>query len=110
MPKQTINIFLSAEYHKGSTTLLEQPSSETSNTTQQVQVAAGALSLPGLLHIPDNARGLVVLAHGSNNIESPAHYDKLPAGLHQAGPPPLSLHLPPQEEQKTAKETPFFRF
>ena len=91
--------------------MLDQPPPDiTNNTTQQVQVAAGALSLPGLLHIPDNARGLVVLAHGSNNIESAAHYDELAAGLQQAGLATLFVHLLTEEEEKIDDETQFFRF
>jgi putative phosphoribosyl transferase len=90
--------------------VLDQPPDTTNNNAQQVQVAAGALSLPGLLHIPDNARGLVVLAHGSNNIESAAHYDELAAGLQQAGLATLFVHLLTEEEEKIDDETQFFRF
>ncbi len=91
--------------------MLDQPPPDTTNnTTQQVQVAAGALILPGLLHIPDHARGIVVLAHGSNNVESDAHYDELAAGLQQARLATLFVHLLTEEEEKIDNETHFFRF
>src|SRR5947209_18843448 len=90
----------SPAYHKGSTSLLDKPASDTNNIpeAQQVEVAAGALILPGLLRIPDNAHGLALLAHGSNNIESDAHYDELAAGLYQAGLATLFVHLLSEEE------------
>jgi hypothetical protein len=82
--------------HKGSRPLLDKPASDTNNIpeAQQVEVAAGALILPGLLRIPDNAPGLVLLAHGSNNIESDAHYDEPPDFSNQGWQPSLCIYSP----------------
>ncbi|GAC1349427.1 MAG: dienelactone hydrolase family protein [Ktedonobacteraceae bacterium] len=92
--------------------MLEKPSSATNNTPegQQVQANAGALTLPVILSIPDNARGIVLLAYGSKNIESNSPYAELANGFYQAELATLFAHLLTEEEETLDKQTQFFRF
>ncbi len=74
-----------------------------------IEVPAGAVILVANLHIPENAHGMVLLAHGSRNT-SDGHYNKNFAPLfHKSGLATLSVDLISEEEDTLDKETGFFR-
>lgn len=74
-----------------------------------IEVPAGAVILAGNLRIPENAHGMVLLAHGSRNT-SDGHYNKNFAPLFQAsGLATLLVDLISEEEDVLDKETGFFR-
>ena len=74
-----------------------------------IEVSAGAVILTGNLRIPENAHGMVLLAHGSRNT-SDGHYNKNFAPIfHASGLATLSVDLISEEEDRLDKETGFFR-
>src|SRR5947209_14926315 len=83
----------------------------TENTSgRPVQVAAGALILDGHLSIPENARGVVLMAQGSMNIETDSAYSDIAGIFNDARLATLLVHLLTEEEETLDKETQFFRF
>lgn len=80
------------------------------NTTQQVQVAAGALFLDGLLHTSPQAGGIVLLAQGSKHVESMAYVNALAEALHGANLATLSVHLLTDNEEALDTDSQFFRY
>ncbi len=90
--------------------MMESPSSERGRQARLVQVAAGALELAGELSIPQNARGIVLLAQGSKHIEPLSSYSLLADALYEAGLATLLVHLLTEDEEQLDGETQFFRF
>jgi putative phosphoribosyl transferase len=89
--------------------LIENNAFENKNMTQQVQVAAGALMLDGILNIPERARGVVLLVQGSRNIENIDYHDAIVEMLLAAGMATLFVHLLTEEEETLDRDTGFFR-
>ncbi|MEO8971355.1 MAG: hypothetical protein ABI406_07135 [Ktedonobacteraceae bacterium] len=76
---------------------------------RSIEVPAGAVILAGNLHIPADAHGIVLLAHGSRNT-SDGHYNTNFAPLfHESGLATLMVDLITEEEDILDKETGFFR-
>lgn len=74
-----------------------------------IEVPAGAVIVAGKLHIPENAHGMVLLAHGSRNT-SAGHYNKNFVPLfHASRLATLMVDLITEEEDILDKETGFFR-
>ncbi|TME67707.1 MAG: alpha/beta hydrolase [Chloroflexi bacterium] len=90
--------------------MMESPSSERGRQARLVQVAAGALELAGDLSIPQNARGIVLLAQGSKHIEPLSSYSLLADALYEAELATLLVHLLTEDEEQLDGETQFFRF
>jgi dienelactone hydrolase len=90
---------------------------DTSDTTdtnpdgQLVQIAAEAVQLTGLLHVPDNAHGMVILAHGIDDVEQLTHNVALSIAqaLYGEGLATLVVDLFTTEEQQLDAETLYFR-
>src|SRR5438067_2399044 len=54
--------------------LMENNSPASNSKSKLVQVPAGALLLDGNLSIPEDARGIVLLAQGSRNLEDDSSF------------------------------------
>ena len=68
-----------------------------------IEIDLGALRLPALLVVPDDAEGLVVFAHGSGSGRSSPRNNRVAAALHEAGLATLLLDLlTPDEERNRA--------
>ncbi len=67
------------------------------------EVRVGPLQLPGLLGVPDQARGLVIFAHGSGSGRHSPRNRYVASGLRQAGCATLLLDLllPSEEDDRT---------
>src|SRR5579859_6651455 len=89
---------------------MENNATGNSDNTQTVQVGAGALSLTGLLHIPVQAHGVVLLAQGSKYVESMSYVSDMAEAFHRAGLATLSVHLLTEDEEALDNETQFFRY
>ncbi len=89
---------------------MESPSSERGRQARLVPVAAGALVLAGELSIPQNARGIVLLAQGSKNIEQLSSYSLFADALYEAELATLLVHLLTEDEEQLDSQTQFFRF
>jgi putative phosphoribosyl transferase len=89
---------------------MESPSSERGRPARLVPVAAGALVLAGELSIPQNARGIVILAQGSKNIEQLSSYSLFADALYEAELATLLVHLLTEDEEQLDSQTQFFRF
>jgi len=89
--------------------LIENNAFENKNMAQQVEVAAGALMLDGILNIPERARGMVLLVQGSRNIENIDYHDTIAEMLRAAGMATLFVHLLTEEEEALDRNTGFFR-
>src|SRR5947209_9794115 len=89
---------------------MENNSSARNSQARQVQVAAGALLLDGNLSIPENARGMVLLAQGSRNLESDSSFPDIASVFYEAGLATLIVHLLTGDEETLDQETQFFRF
>ncbi len=88
--------------------MIENSESEQGNG-RLIKVPAGAVILAANLRIPENAHGMVLLAHGSRNT-SDGHYNKYFAPLFQAsGLATLSVDLITEDEDILDKETGYFR-
>ncbi len=74
-----------------------------------IEVTAGAVILVGNLHIPENAHGMVLLAHGSRNVENERYNDDFAPLFHASGLATLAIDLVKEEEDILDKETGFFR-
>jgi len=90
--------------------LIENNISDSNGDSHQVQVAAGAVALDGVLSIPSNAHGVVLLAQGSRNIENIDYYGAMADALHEAAMATLYVPLLTEDEESLDKETQFFRF
>src|SRR5258708_15522515 len=91
------------------TNLIENNAFENKNKTQLVRVAAGALMLDGILNIPKDARGVVLLVQGSRNIENIDYHDAIVEMLLATGMATLFVHLLTEEEETLDRDTGFFR-
>lgn len=74
-----------------------------------IEVPAGAVILVGNLHIPENAHGMVLLAHGSRNSENERYNDDFAPLFHASGLATLAVELITEEEDALDKETLYFR-
>lgn len=94
--------------HPGNT---EDVSNVQGNETNErlIQFPAGALVLSGYVHIPENAHGMVLLAHGSSNNENERYNDDFAPLFHASGLATLSVDLIPQDEDELDRETRYFR-
>ena len=90
--------------------MIENNTPGNSDGTQTVQVGAGALTLTGLLHIPTQAHGVVLLAQGSKHVESMSYVSVMAEAFHGAGLATLSVHLLTEDEENVDNETQFFRY
>ncbi len=84
--------------------------SEKRRNARKIPIAAGALILDGYLDIPANARGIVLLAHGSRHIESDEHYADLTQALNAARLATLFVHLLTESDENLDDLTEFFRY
>jgi dienelactone hydrolase len=66
--------------------------------------------LAGELSIPQNARGIVILAQGSKNIEQLSSYSLFADALYEAELATLLVHLLTEDEEQLDSQTQFFRF
>jgi putative phosphoribosyl transferase len=85
----------------------QQPQSTT--RSQQLTVPAGAIMLDGTLCIPEKARGIVLLAQGSKNIEGDVPFAEIAQAQNEAGLATLFVPLLLEEEEVVDRETQFFR-
>lgn len=58
-----------------------------------IEVPAGAVILPGNLHIPENAHGMVLMAHNSRSVENERYSDEFAPLFHASGLATLSVDL-----------------
>ena len=90
--------------------MMENPSSERMNNSRPMRVVAGALDLQGELSIPQNARGIVLLAEGSRNIERLTSFTELANAFQNAGLATLLVPLLTEDEEQIDSQTQFFRY
>src|SRR5436305_1317908 len=88
---------------------MENNSPARSSQAVQVQVPAGARQLDGNLSIPENARGTVLLAQGSRNLESDSSFPDIASVFYEAGLATLIVHLLTEDEETLDQETHYFR-
>jgi len=76
-----------------------------------IEIAAGAVTLPALFHLPANPRGLVVLTHGIEGNADGSHATALAIAshLHQASLATLVVDLFSTGEQQLDQGTDYFR-
>lgn len=74
-----------------------------------IEVMAGAVILPGIIRIPENAQGMVLLAHGSRNIPAERYNDDFAPLFHTSGLATLAVELITEEEDALDKESGYFR-
>ncbi len=74
-----------------------------------IEAIAGAVILPATIRIPENAHGLVLLAHGSRNIEGERYNDNFAPLFHALGLATLAVELITEEEDALDKESGYFR-
>ncbi len=81
------------------------------NTGQLIQVGAGALTLPALLHLPTDAHGIVLLAHGIEGSADGSHQTALAMAqvLFQEKLATLLVDLFTSQEQQLDVGTDYFR-
>ncbi|MFL5624119.1 MAG: dienelactone hydrolase family protein [Ktedonobacteraceae bacterium] len=90
--------------------MIENNAFENKGNPHLVEVAAGALMLNGMLTIPDNARGIVLLSQGSRNLENIDYHADVAQILQTAGMATLFVRLLTEEEEVLDRDTSFFRF
>jgi putative phosphoribosyl transferase len=90
--------------------MMENNSPASNSKAKLVQVPAGPLLLDGNLSIPEDARGMVLLAQGSRNLEDDSSFGDIAAALYDAELATLLVHLLIEEEETLDQETQFFRF
>jgi pimeloyl-ACP methyl ester carboxylesterase len=78
--------------------------------TQVVRIRAAGVGLEGDLILPDQARGLVLFAHGSGSSRQSPRNQYVAATLHEAGLGTLLLDLLTPEEEQTDVYTRQYRF
>ena len=86
------------------------PQSPTILTPRPVQIAAGADVLYGDLTIPDEARGLVVFAHGSGSSRHSSRNRAVALSLQHGGFATLLMDLLTEAEERVDVHTAEFRF
>ncbi len=79
--------------------------SETNNNERPVQVPAGAVILPGMLSIPQGARGIILFADAKNSDQ----YKYIARFVREAGIATLLVDLLTSEDEALDSETGFFR-
>ena len=79
-------------------------------TSRDVTVAVGDAELPGVLGLPDAARGVVLFAHGSGSGRFSPRNRQVADGLHEAGFGTLLLDLLTQAEEAIDARTRHLRF
>src|SRR5438874_8278107 len=89
---------------------MENNSSASNSKSRLVQVPAGPLLLDGNLSIPEDARGMVLLAQSSRNLEDESSFGDIAGALYEAELATLIVHLLIEEEETLDQETQFFRF
>jgi len=84
---------------------------ERANNGQLIQVGAGAITLPALLHLPTDAHGIVVLAHGIEGGADGSHQTALVMAqvLFQDKLATLLVDLFTPQEQQLDEGTDYFR-
>ncbi len=75
---------------------------------ERVRVAAGAVTLDGLLYIPERAHGVVIISHGSVNSLENEQDRALAALLNESGLTALLLNPLTPDELTLDRETSFF--
>lgn len=87
------------------------PNSQKSISGQLVSVEAGAINVRGLLHIPSQAQGIVILAHGVDAVEILTHNSALTIAqtLFQHALATLVVDLFTTEEQQLDAASSYFR-
>ncbi len=88
--------------------MIENNASENKSNTHLVQVGAGALMLNGMLSIPDNARGMILLSQGSRNLENIDFHADVAQILNTASMATLFVRLLTEEEEVLDRDTSFF--
>ncbi|GHO83515.1 dienelactone hydrolase family protein [Dictyobacter formicarum] len=78
---------------------------------QLVRIGAEAIGLNGILHIPQDARGLIILAHGIEDSQKNPHQNvvALASAFQQHGLATLQLDLFSSDELALDERTAFFR-
>ncbi len=81
------------------------------NGGRLIQVGAGALTLPALIHMPENAQGIVILTHGIEGSADGSHRTALNIAqtLYQEALATLVVDLFTTEEQQLDQGTDYFR-
>ena len=76
-----------------------------------IEVAAGAVTLPALFHVPTNPRGLVVLTHGIEGIADGSHASALALAsqFHQSSLATLVVDLFSTGEEQLDEGTDYFK-
>ncbi len=84
---------------------------ESANNGRLVQVGAGAVTLAGLLHLPTDAHGMVILTHGIEGSADGSHQTALAMAqvLFQDKLATLLIDLFTPEEQQLDEGTDYFR-
>ena len=77
---------------------------------ETVRIAAGSATLEGDLHVPRDARGLVIFAHGSGSSRFSRRNRAVAAGLEEASFATLLLDLLTGEEEAVDERTAEYRF
>ncbi|WP_071335620.1 dienelactone hydrolase family protein [Burkholderia contaminans] len=78
--------------------------------TLEVEIPVDYVALGGTLEIPDDARALVVFAHGSGSSRFSPRNRKVAAGLHRAGIATLLFDLLTLDEQRHDEVDATYRF
>ncbi len=82
----------------------------TSAQQDDVRILADATHLDGILHVPSNARGIVLFAHGSGSSRHSPRNQFVANELHQAGIATLIIDLlTPHEDRDYARRWPAVR-
>jgi putative phosphoribosyl transferase len=85
------------------------PAGTDAQQARSVRIDTGTVTLNGLISLPTQARGIVILAHGTDPNEYAPSYDILAQALYQAQVGSLDLCLFTEEEQRLDAETDYFR-
>ena len=80
------------------------------STSRDVTVAIGDAELPGVLGLPDAARGVVLFAHGSGSSRFSPRNRQVAEGFHEAGFGTLLLDLLTEAEEVIDARTRHLRF
>lgn len=101
-----------SDKEEGLFTMIENTNTrDSSNNGRLVQVGAGAVSLAGLLHLPTDAHGIVILTHGIEGSVDGSHKTALAMAqvLFQDKIATLLVDLFTVEEQQLDAGTDYFR-
>ena len=80
------------------------------NVHEPVRVATGVVTIDGDLHLPDNARGLVIFAHGSGSSRFSRRNRGVAVTLESRGFATLLLDLLTRDEEAVDERTREYRF